>query len=133
MSARPASVPWRVIALWSAFLALDTGPQLAFKWGADGLGGLDFGVGMIAKALTLPGVWLAAVGYAGTFLAWMMILRTTPLSRAFAMTGLAYVTVPLLALFVFHESVGGLRAGGIALIVAGVALLGWDGDGAHDG
>ena len=139
MSARPASVPWRAIALWSAFLALDTGTQLAFKWGADGLvsadgpGGLDFGVGMIAKALTLPGVWLAAVGYAGTFLAWMMILRTTPLSRAFAMTGLAYVTVPLLALFVFHESVGGLRAGGIALIVAGVALLGWDGDGAHDG
>ena len=133
MSARQASVPWRAIAQWSAFIILDTGTQLAFKWGADGIGGHDFGVGMIAKALTLPGVWLAAVGYAGTFVAWMMILRTTPLSRAFAMTGLAYVTVPLLALFVFHESIGGLRAGGIALIVAGVVMLGWDRDGAHDG
>lgn len=119
-------IPWRGIAIWSAFLALDTGTQLAFKWGADGLADLDFGLAMIARAMALPGVWLAAIGYAGTFVVWMMILRTMPLSRAFPMTGLAYVTVPLLAWIVFGDRIDLMRACGIALIVAGVIALGWD-------
>ena len=72
----------------------------------------------------MPGVWLAVTGYAGTFVVWMMILRAMPLSRAFPMTGLAYVTVPLLAWTVLGESIDLPRAGGIALIVAGVVLLG---------
>ena len=116
--------PWRALAVWGAFIALDTGTQLAFKWGADHLADLDFGLAMLARALTLPGVWLAAAGYAGTFVVWMMILRTMPLSRAFPMTGLAYVTVPLLAWLVFGDRIDLTRGLGIALIVAGVALLG---------
>lgn len=120
------ALPWRAIAIWSAFLALDTGTQLAFKWGADGLAGLDFGLAMMARSLTLPGVWLAALGYGGTFVVWMMILRMMPLSRAFPMTGLAYVTVPLLAWIVFGDRIDLARAGGIALIVAGVIALGWE-------
>jgi drug/metabolite transporter (DMT)-like permease len=79
---------------------------------------------MISRALTLPGVWLAALGYGGTFVVWMMILRTTPLSRAFPMTGLAYVTVPLLAWAVLGERISLVQAGGIATIIAGVLLLG---------
>lgn len=116
--------PWRTLAVWGAFIALDTFTQLAFKWGADQLGDLDFGLGMIARALTLPGVWLAALGYAGTFVVWMAILRMMPLSRAFPMTGLAYVTVPLLAWAVLGERIDLTRACGIALIVAGVVALG---------
>jgi len=116
--------PWRTLAVWSAFIALDTGTQIAFKWGADGLSDLDFGLPMIAKALTLPGVWLAALGYGGTFVVWMMILRMMPLSRAFPMTGLAYVTVPLLAWIILGERVDLTRGLGIALIVAGVVALG---------
>jgi drug/metabolite transporter (DMT)-like permease len=118
------ALPWRAIGIWSAFVALDTGTQLAFKWGADGLAGLAFGPAMIVRALTLPGVWLAAAGYAGTFVVWMAILRAMPLSRAFPMTGLAYVTVPLLAWIVLGERIDLPRAGGIALIVTGVVLLG---------
>lgn len=127
MSATPMqdrSFPWRTLAVWSAFIALDTFTQLAFKWGADQLSDLDFGLPMIARALTLPGVWLAALGYAGTFVVWMAILRMMPLSRAFPMTGLAYVTVPLLAWVVLGERIDLTRACGIALIVAGVIALG---------
>jgi drug/metabolite transporter (DMT)-like permease len=118
------SFPWRTLIVWSAFIALDTGTQIAFKWGADGLADLDFGLPMIAKALTLPGVWLAALGYACTFVVWMMILRMMPLSRAFPMTGLAYVTVPLLAWIILGERIDLTRGLGIALIVAGVVALG---------
>ncbi|WNJ91121.1 EamA family transporter [Bosea sp. 685] len=117
-------LPWRTIVIWTLFIALDTGTQIAFKWGADGLADLDFGLAMISRALTLPGVWLATLGYGGTFVVWMIILRTTPLSRAFPMTGLAYVTVPLLAWAVLGERINLVQAGGIATIIAGVLLLG---------
>jgi len=128
IQARSGRIPWRAIAIWIAFIALDTGTQLAFKWGADGLADLDFGWAMLARALALPGVWLAAAGYAGTFVVWMMILRDMPLSRAFPMTGLAYVTVPLLAWIVFGDRIDLMRGLGIALIVGGVVALGWDED-----
>jgi multidrug transporter EmrE-like cation transporter len=42
------------------------------------------------------------------------------------MTGLAYVTVPLLAWLVLGESIDLARACGIGLIVAGVVALGGD-------
>lgn len=119
---------WRQLVIWLAFIALDTGTQLAFKWGADGLGDTDFGFAMLARSVALPGVWLAIAGYLATFFVWMAILRDMPLSRAFPMTGLVYITVPLLAWSAFGERIDLPRAGGIALIIAGVVLLG----GEHD-
>ena len=48
----PASNSWgRQFAIWLAFIVLDTGTQLAFKWGADGIGDMDFGLAMMAKAM----------------------------------------------------------------------------------
>ena len=122
----PTEAPsrWRQILIWLAFIGLDTGTQIAFKWGAEGLGDMDFGLEMLAKSVTLPGVWFAVIGYLGTFLVWMAILRDMPLSRAFPMTGLAYVTVPLLAWLVLGESIDLTRACGIGMIVAGVIALG---------
>ncbi|CAM5762541.1 EamA family transporter [Bosea minatitlanensis] len=127
MSAMTSEEPvsrWRQLLVWLAFIALDTGTQIAFKWGADGLGDMDFGLDMLARSVTLPGVWFAIIGYLGTFVVWMAILRDMPLSRAFPMTGLVYVTVPLLAWATFGEQIDLLRAGGIALIIVGVILLG---------
>lgn len=122
----PTEAPprWRQIAIWLAFIGLDTGTQLAFKWGADGLGDMDFGLALLARSMTLPGVWMAVLGYLGTFVVWMAILRDMPLSRAFPMTGLVYITVPLFAWGAFGEEIGLLRAAGIALIIGGVILLG---------
>lgn len=129
----PTEAPsrWHQILIWLAFIVLDTGTQIAFKWGAEGLGDMDFGLDMLAKSVTLPGVWCAVIGYLGTFLVWMAILRDMPLSRAFPMTGLVYITVPLFAWGAFGEHISLLRAGGIALIIFGVVLLGSE-DG-HEG
>ena len=114
------------IALWAAFLALDTATQVAFKWGAGDLSGLDFGWALVAGALSTPGALIAAVGYTASFWVWVKILNVTPLSRAFPVTGLAYITVPLLAAAIFGETVDLTHAAGIALIVGGVAALGGD-------
>ena len=112
------------VALWVAFLALDTATQIAFKWGAGALLGFDFGWALVARALSTPGVLVAAAGYTATFWVWVKILNATPLSRAFPMTGLAYVTVPLLAAAIFGETIDMMHAAGIVLIVAGVVALG---------
>jgi drug/metabolite transporter (DMT)-like permease len=116
----------RAALLWSAFIFLDTATQLAFKWGSQSLTGMEFGGAMLATALATPGVWLAAAGYAGTFVVWMLILSRMPLSRAFPGTSLTYVTVPLFAWTMFGEEIGLVRALGIVSIMLGVATLGWD-------
>ncbi|GHE72654.1 putative 4-amino-4-deoxy-L-arabinose-phosphoundecaprenol flippase subunit ArnE [Camelimonas fluminis] len=123
-TARAAGNRWRQGVIWLLFILLDTGAQLAFKWGADGLAGMDAGPAMLLHALTLPGVWLAVAGYVSVFFVWMAILRNMPLSRAFPMTGMTYITVPLLAWAVLGERISLAQACGVALIVSGVVLLG---------
>ena len=64
------------------------------------------------------------IGYMATFAVWMMILQRMDLSKAFPLTGLIYVTVPVLAWFGFGETLSPAQGAGIACIIGGVILLG---------
>lgn len=55
---------------------------------------------------------------------WMVILQRSALARAFVMTGLVYITVPLAAWALFGERIGLQHGLGIMIIVAGVVLMG---------
>jgi len=70
----PLALSLRMVAFWSAFLALDTATQLFFKKASQGLEGLSFGLSFIGTALTIPAFWLMILCYIGTFLAWMAVL-----------------------------------------------------------
>lgn len=120
-----AGVGW---ALWLVFLALATFTQLAFKWGGSELEGLDFGKAWFEALLRSPAVALAVLGYLAMFVVWMVILQRTHLSRAFLMTGLVYITVPAAAWAIFNEKITLWNVVGIACIIAGIALMGGDGD-----
>jgi drug/metabolite transporter (DMT)-like permease len=115
---------WSTVLLWAALLILETATQLAFKAGSEKLdvGNVDFS--WFISALTTPEVWLAILGYLATFVVWMLILQRTDLSKAFPITTLCYVTVPVFAWLVFGETTTPTRAMGIAFIIAGVMLLG---------
>lgn len=126
LEGRKLAIPWRLVILWVIFAVLDTGTQLAFKWGASALENMDFGLAMIALALATPGVWLAVLGYIGSFVVWMLILQRMDLSQAFPMTGLVYITVPAFAWALLGESIDVTRSFGIGLIVAGVVALAHD-------
>ena len=105
----------------------ETHPQLdvgSFKAGSGGLAGHDAGLSFLIIALSTPAVWLAMIGYMATFAVWMMILQRMDLSKAFPLTGLIYVTVPVLAWFGFGESLSPAQGAGIACIIGGVILLG---------
>jgi drug/metabolite transporter (DMT)-like permease len=114
------------LLLWSVLLACDTGSQLFFKLGADGLADLPMGAEWAVRAVTSPWV-LAAVGcYLGAFLSWLLILRQSDLSRAFPLSAVAYVTVLLASAVFLGERVDLTRWVGGAVIMLGVMVLGGD-------
>jgi drug/metabolite transporter (DMT)-like permease len=129
MSADAKTAPtdaWGTLVLWGLQILFDTTTQLTFKRGAEDLAGLDFGTGWLVAALLSPWVLTGIAAYLGNFVVWMLILRRTPLSRAFPLTGLAYVTVPLAAWAWLGDRPSLPCVIGTLIIIAGVMLLGWD-------
>lgn len=113
-----------LVALIAAFLGADTLTQLAFKLAAEVVGDEPIGLTFLRIAAGSATVWVAAALYFLTYILWMLVLQRTPLSRAFPLTALSYVTVPAAAWLVFGETIGLKPLAGIALILAGVCLIG---------
>lgn len=55
---------------------------------------------------------------------WVVLLKFMPLTKLQPMIALTYVITPFMAVIFLGESVNGLRAAGIALVVIGVVLVG---------
>jgi drug/metabolite transporter (DMT)-like permease len=122
---RPFAISVRLIAFWCLFVRLDAATRLAFKAASISVEGMDFGPLFIRLALATPALWLAILCYVGTFATWMAVLSRMDLSRAFPLTALTYVTLPLSALAFFGEHLPMKRMLGIVIILGGVVLIGW--------
>jgi multidrug transporter EmrE-like cation transporter len=120
------AISLRMIMFWSLFLSLDTATQLAFKKASERVEGMSFGLAFVQIAVTTPALWVTILCYIATFVVWMAVLTRMDLNRAFPLTALTYVTVPVLALIFFGESLPALRIAGIGVIVAGIVLVGWE-------
>jgi multidrug transporter EmrE-like cation transporter len=116
----------RFVAFWGAFIALDTATQIAFKAASQSVEGLGFDLNFLAVALATPALWVTILCYIGTFIAWMAVLMRMDLNRAFPLTALSFVTVPVLAYALFGEQLPPSRIAGIAVIIGGVMLIGWE-------
>lgn len=57
---------------------------------------------------------------------WLAVLQRWEVGRAYALLGVNYVVMPLIARRLFHEAVSAHHWLGIGLVVAGAALLGLD-------
>ena len=96
--------------------------QLLLKAGAQGLAGLggrDFLLAAARDVHVLSG--LAA--WAASTVCWLYVLRAVPLSRAYGLSSLTYLLVPIASVYLFGEHVRRLHAAGMILIVIGVACL----------
>ncbi len=96
--------------------------QLFLKSGAQrlaGLGHLEFLLAAARDMRVLSGLvaWIAST------LCWLYVLRLAPLSRAYGLSSLTYVLIPLASVYVFGEQHRGLHAVGTVLIIIGVACL----------
>ncbi len=131
------------LALWMviAFTLLASIAQIFIKTGANALnkvpagsvteltlGSMHFAVSttIFAAITSLPlrgGLALYGVGAVMMVLA----LQHGELSVLYPVISLSYVWVAILSVLVFHEHMNVFRVGGIAVIIAGVAILGRSG------
>ena len=112
----------RTIVLALCAIAFSATGQLLLKSGAThlaGLGRLEFLLGAARDARVLSGLaaWIAWT------ICWLYVLRVAPLSRAYGLTSLTYVFVPLASVYVFGEPLRRLHIAGILLITAGIACV----------
>ncbi|HEX6050012.1 MAG TPA: EamA family transporter [Gemmatimonadaceae bacterium] len=96
--------------------------QLALKSGAQRLAGLD-GLEFLLAAVRTPHVLAGLAAWAASTVCWLYVLRSAPLSRAYPLTSLTYVLLPLASVYVFGEPLRRLHGVGTVLILIGVACV----------
>jgi uncharacterized membrane protein len=112
----------KTVVLILGAVAFSAMGQLLLKSGAQhlaGLGRLEFLLAAARDVRVLSG--LAA--WAASTLCWLFVLRVAPLSRAYGLSSLTYVLIPLASVCVFGEQVRRLHGLGTVLIILGVACL----------
>ena len=111
------------VVLWALLIALESGGQIATKVGGDQLGQMDFTLQWLHAVMLNSGVWVAIACYIGAFFVWMLILRRSSLSLAFPLSSLVFVGVLLGSWLGLGEHISALHWVGVAVIIAGIALL----------
>ena len=111
---------WMVL-ICTFFLA---GAQVLIKTGAGALGENATLVETAIGILTTPSLFAGYSMY-GLFTAVMVVaLRDGELSMLYPVIALGYVWVSILSVWIFNEQMTPLKAAGVVVIVAGVAVLG---------
>ncbi len=112
----------KTVVLILGAVAFSAMGQLFLKSGAQhlaGLGRLEFLLAAARDMRVLSGL----TAWAASTLCWLYVLRVAPLSRAYGLSSLTYVLIPLASVYVFGEQVRRLHAVGTVLIIMGVACL----------
>jgi drug/metabolite transporter (DMT)-like permease len=136
MTSTPAAVPIRTRrSNKSVYMVLGctvfaAASQVLMKFGAThpmpGLNPADAST-WLPFLVGLLGNYQLVLGYAlqsGNALLLILALREGELSMLYPIIALTYVWVNLLAMYFFHERMNVWKAGGIALVIGGVGLLG---------
>lgn len=79
--------------------------------------------GFLAAVAKTPLIYAGLFCFGTSFLLWIWVLTKMDLSRAYPLVGLSYVIILVLSHFILREPVTLARAGGVALVVAGVLLI----------
>ncbi len=112
----------KTIVLILAAVVFSAAGQLFLKSGAEhlaALSGHQFLFGAARDVRVIAGIF----AWGASTLCWLYVLRVAPLSRAYLLSSLTYVFVPLAGVYVFGEHLRRLHIGGMILILVGVACL----------
>ena len=85
---------------------------------------LNLDGGSLRALAASPVIWSGLVLFALSAVVWLVVLSRASLSFAYPFASLSYVLILLLGRFVLDEQITQLRLVGVALIVAGVVLVG---------
>jgi undecaprenyl phosphate-alpha-L-ara4N flippase subunit ArnE len=95
--------------------------QIAQKFAVESWRGQSPGILLAARSLWL---WLALACLGFGLLLWLLVLQRLEVGIAYPMLSLNFVLITLVARFLFHEPVDSRHWVGVALVIAGVVLLG---------
>ena len=112
----------RTLALILSAVAFSALGQLCLKIGVQhlaGLGRLEFLLAAACDVRVLSGL----IAWAASTVCWLYVLRVAPLSRAYGLSSLTYVLIPLASVYLLGEQLRRAHVLGMVLILAGVACL----------
>lgn len=104
-------------------LLFDTLGQTSFKLAAIAAEPLEMGIEWIIRVFTNPWIYVAIIAYIATFFAWMTLLKHAPVGPAFAAAHMEVVTVMIVSVWVFNDSITWPRLIGAILIITGIIFL----------
>lgn len=109
-------------------ILLSTTGELLFKIGMNRIGSFDFSPASIRavlpKILLNPFIWIGFSGFGLGAVFWLAVLSRVPLSIAYPILALSYFVVVVEAWLFLRERVTWKRLVGVAIIVAGVVVVG---------
>ena len=112
--------------LWICLPVFNTLNQVAMKLTAGVVQHEAFGLRWFMDMVSCPYIWMSFGCEVVNFVVWLAILKRHTLSQAFPLTAVSYASIMLTSWFFFHEPVLLRQLMGIALIVAGIAVIGFE-------
>lgn len=119
----------RTVGITLAAVVIATVGQLFLRSGMQKIGYIDAQrlgkpVALVTQVVKTPQVVVGLTLFVISAAAWLIVLSRVPISLAYPFVGLTYVLIPLISRFVLGETVPAARWGGVALIVAGIVVVG---------
>jgi multidrug transporter EmrE-like cation transporter len=115
-------MPARTIALVAGAVVFSAIGQLLLKSGAQRLAGFGRAEFLLAAARDMH-VLSGLAAWAASTVCWLYVLRVAPLSRAYGLTSLTFVLIPLASVYVFGEQFRRIHGIGTVFIMIGIACL----------
>ena len=115
-----------------AFAVLIAAGQLMFKRTAQDIAEVSGTIAIIQRIMFNPWFITATGLYVAATFLWTIALREIPLSGAYPFMALAFVLVPVGAMLFFGERLDIRYFIGLALVLAGIAVIGSGGVARYD-
>lgn len=108
---------------FGALMLFDTLTQVSFKLASTHAGEFTLRLEWLIQVFHNYWIFGAVIGYLGSFITWMTLLKHAPVGPAFAASHLEVVTVLAISVLYFGEHLSLLQIGGAMLIVVGIIFL----------
>jgi len=108
---------------FGALMLFDTLTQVSFKLSSSHAGEFLPKIEWLLVVLHNPWIYVAAIGYIGSFIAWMTLLKRAPVGPAFAASHLAIVFVLVISVTYFGEHLTVMQVVGALSIMLGIVFL----------
>lgn len=116
-----------LIILVFVAVIFNTAAQLVLKVGIDRIGAFAFHwsnfIPIVLKIMASPWIIIGLVIYVGSVGIWLMVLSRIPVSIAYPIASLGYLTSAIAAYYFLGENVTMLRIAGIIVILFGVYMV----------